>query len=111
MNPKQPNPALLDAIVEAALLGTTTEAEFQAEWTAAGGTITDGGPLAQAPDAALAELYHAAPKGKGMRLYLAALLVARGLTACGCETCQMVETDARAWAAVLARKEGKVCEP
>jgi hypothetical protein len=91
------NEKLLAAIEEAFQLGTITDEEFEAEYTAAGGTITEAN-IEDAPDENLAAMYHAAPKGKGMRLYLASLIVARGLTKkCGCEHCREVEADARRW--------------
>jgi len=92
------NQKLIDAIFEAAQLGTITAQEFEAEMTAAGLTVVDGPSIDEVLDDVLPKLYAASRKGqsRGMRLYLASLLVKRGLT-CGCEACRAIEAEAKEW--------------
>jgi hypothetical protein len=84
----------LDEAMGLADLGAIDEREFERRWEAAGGILRDGN-IEDATDEQLAAMYSVA--AGGMKLYLASLIVARGLTACGCEHCQKVEAYAKRW--------------
>jgi len=77
-----------------------------AEWVARGGQIVDGGSIEDAPTAMLVAAYQAAPRGKGMKHYLAWLVNERGaLQGCGCATCTEIRAHAVRWQRHLAAQD------
>jgi hypothetical protein len=78
-------------------LGAIDETEFEQQWNAAGGTIVDGGSIEDATDESLAAMFNARSATEEQKAHFASLIVARGLTACGCEDCQNVEAYAKLW--------------
>ena len=78
-------------------------ARFDAEFVARGGQIVDGGNIEDAPTAVLLAAYQAAPRGKGMKHYLAWLVNERGaLSGCGCAVCTGIRDHAVRWQRHLA---------
>lgn len=77
-----------------AQLGVIEEHEFEHRLEVAGVQVIDRGSFEDAPDEVLCALF-ASGVTEGTKAYFASLIVARGLTTCGCEHCQAVEAYAK----------------
>jgi hypothetical protein len=102
MRKRKQDQAKLEETVGLADLGVIDEQEFERRWSAAGGSFVDM-RLEDASDEHLIAVFNAPTATDGHKAYIASLLVARGLTACGCEHCQKLEAYAKRWNAFIRK--------